>query len=60
MVTDRQLTLERILAVTQSGTGFDRAVAICEGAFAGFALAHGVLVQRRFLDKLVQCLSGHP
>ena len=33
---------------------FDLALAIGEGALAGLALAHGVLVQRRSLDKLAQ------
>jgi hypothetical protein len=33
---------------------FGPALAIGEGALAGLALAHGVLVQRRSLDQLVQ------
>jgi hypothetical protein len=49
----QQVDVQRILAVAQRDR-FDSAVAIGEGALAGLALAHCVLVQRRSLIFIPQ------
>ena len=52
-MTDSQLTFSASLP-SRERIRFDRAVAIGEGALAGFALAHCVLLQLRFLPPLKQ------